>query len=811
MPPQASLPQTEGRRSLLPLLPLRDLVVFPHMVVPLFVGRAGSIAALEAAMGKDKRILLCAQTDGKVDNPTENELHRVGTVGLIVQLVRLPDQTVKVLVEGKTRARVRDFLPSFDYLLVYVEELHEQAEMNLEIEALTRSTHELFDSFVKLNKRIPPDIISAIRLIDEPGRLADALVGHLNLKLEQKQELLETFEPGERLTKVYGFVRDEMEILQVERRIKSRVKRQIEHSRKEQYLNEQMRAIQKELGERDEFRAEAQELEERIKKKKMSPEATEKVQSEFKKLKMMSPLSAEAAVVRTYIDTLLSLPWFEKSPDNFDIEEAEKILEEDHYGLEKVKERILEYLAVQKLVGKLKGPILALVGPPGVGKTSIGKSIARATKRKFIRVSLGGVRDEAEIRGHRRTYIGSMPGKIIQQLKKAGANNPVFMLDEIDKMSSDFRGDPTSAMLEVLDPEQNHAFGDHYLDVDYDLSDVLFVCTANSLHGVPPALVDRLEIIRLHGYVEDEKLEIAKRFLVAKQMEANGLAGKDVLFSDGALLALIRLYTREAGVRSLERELASICRKVARRLARQNHANDRVRVTEKSLTRYLGVAPFRQEQLEPGDLIGLTNGLAWTAAGGELLAAEVAAMPGKGKLTITGQLGDVMQESAQAALAYVRYRGRALGLADDFFAKTDLHVHIPEGAIPKDGPSAGITITTAIVSALLHIPVRHDVAMTGEITLRGRVLPVGGLKEKLVAALRCHIRKVLVPKENAKELSEVPDKIGKGLEIVLVENMDEVLRHALAVDHPDDLFVDAASETSKEHSPEQVERPTNLQ
>ncbi len=811
MSPAAANAPPDGRRSLLPLLPLRDLIVFPHMVMPLFVGRASSIAALEAAMSKDKRVLLTAQTDGKVDAPTEEQLYRVGTIGLIVQLVHLPDQTVKVLVEAKGRARIRDFLPSFDYLLVYVEELRDTAEPTLESEALVRSTHELFETFGKLNKRIPPDIVEAVKGIDDAGRLADALVGHLNLKLEQKQEVLETTDPVERLSKVYGFAREEMEILQVERRIKSRVKRQIEHSRKEQYLNEQMRAIQKELGERDEFRAEMQELEERIKNKRMSPEATEKVQSEFKKLKMMSPLSAEAAVVRNYIDTLLSLPWFEKSPDNYDIEEAEQVLEEDHYGLEKVKERILEYLAVQKLVGKLKGPILALVGPPGVGKTSIGKSIARATKRKFIRVSLGGVRDEAEVRGHRRTYIGSMPGKIIQQLKKAGANNPVFILDEIDKMSSDFRGDPTSAMLEVLDPEQNHAFADHYLDVDYDLSDVLFVCTANSLQGVPPALQDRLEIIRLHGYTEDEKLEIARRFLVPKQIEANGLAQKNVSFADHALLAIIRLYTREAGVRSLERELASICRKIARRLARQGHENDRVRVTEKSLRGYLGVPPFRLEQLEQRDIVGLANGLAWTAAGGELLAAEVAVMPGQGKLTITGQLGDVMQESAQAALAYVRYRSKALGLADDFFGKIDLHVHIPEGAIPKDGPSAGITITTAIVSALLRLPVRRQVAMTGEITLRGRVLPVGGLKEKLVAALRCHIKKVLVPKDNQKELSEVPERVTKDLEIVLVEHMDEVLRHALAVDKPDELFLEVTAEESPPAPSPVDERRTELQ
>ncbi|MHA1568944.1 MAG: endopeptidase La, partial [Alphaproteobacteria bacterium] len=712
----SSLPSgfgAEGRRSLLPLVPLRDLVIFPYMVVPLFVGRARSIAALEEAMAKDKRILLAAQMDAKQQEPGEDEIYRVGTIGHIVQLLRLPDQTVKVLVEGKTRARIREFLPSHEYHLVYAEEVQEEDEFSIETEALVRSMHQTFATYVKLDKRIPQDIASTINAIEEPGRLADALVAHLKMKLEHRQEILETFHAGERLEKLYNTVREEIEILQVERRIKSRVKKQVEHSRKEQYLNEQMRAIQKELGERDEFKAEIQELEERIKKKKMSKEATEKVKAEFKKLRMMSPLSAEAAVVRNYIDTLLALPWFEKTEDNYDIDEAEKILEEDHYGLQKVKERILEYLAVQKLVEKLKGPILCLVGPPGVGKTSVGKSIARASKRKFLRMSLGGVRDEAEIRGHRRTYIGSMPGKIMQQLKKAGTNNPVFLLDEVDKMSSDFRGDPTSALLEVLDPEQNHTFNDHYLDVDYDLSDVMFVATANTMHNVPAALQDRMEIIYLHGYTEDDKMAIAKGFLVPKQKEAHGLADKDVSFADKGLLTITRLYTREAGVRNLEREIASICRKVARRLAKTGHRDDRVRVTEKSIPKYLGVPRYRVEQIEQLDLIGLANGLAWTQAGGELLATEVAVMPGKGKLSITGQLGDVMQESAQAALAYVRNRGPALGLPEDFYNKIDIHVHIPEGAIPKDGPSAGITICTAIVSALLKIPVRRDVAMTG--------------------------------------------------------------------------------------------------
>jgi len=802
--------ESGGRRRLLPLLPLRDLVVFPNMIIPLFVGRAKSIAALDEAMEKDKQIFLVAQADAKIAQPDEDELFSIGTVGHIVQLLRLPDKTIKVLVEGKARARIREFLPSDDYFLVYTEEVEPEEPEGIEAEALVRNVHQNFATYVKLNKRVPQDIAETVAEIDEPGQLADALIAHLNLKLENKQDLLETLNPIERLEKVSGFVRSEIEILQVERRIKSRVKKQIEHSQKEQYLNEQMRAIQKELGERDEFKAEMHDLEDRIKKKKMSKEATEKVMAEFKKLKMMSPLSAEAAVVRNYIDTVISLPWMEKTDDNFDIDQAEVILEEDHYGLKKVKERILEYLAVQKLVGKLKGPILCLVGPPGVGKTSVAKSIARAAGRRYIRVSLGGVRDEAEIRGHRRTYIGSLPGKIIQQLKKAGANNPVFLLDEIDKMSSDLRGDPTSALLEVLDPEQNHTFNDHYLDLDYDLSDVMFIATANTLHSVPPALMDRMEIIRLHGYTEDEKLAIAKGFLVPKQTEANGLADKNVTFADSALLTLIRRYTREAGVRSLEREIASVCRKVARRLAKEGHEKDTVRITAKSMPKYLGPFRYRLEQLEQKDLVGLTNGLAWTQVGGELLAAEAAVMPGKGKLYITGQLGDVMQESAQAALAYVRNRASRLGLPEDFYGKIDIHVHIPEGAIPKDGPSAGVTITTSIVSALLKTPVRQDVAMTGEITLRGRVLPIGGVKEKLVAANRSGISKVIMPRENEKDLHDIPASVLKGLEIVFVENMDEILRHALVLDDPDELFAASDSDDLAAADETTVDRTARL-
>ena len=767
------------------------MVVFPGMVVPLFVGRSRSIAALDEAAGKDKLIMLAAQIDAKDNEPEESDLYRVGTVAKIVQLLRLPDSTVKVLVEGKGRARIRDFLPHTDYFLAYIEELANEEDTTVETEVLMREALKQFDGLIKINPRLPRDLLSLLASIEDPGRLADAVAPHLSLKLAQKQELLETLAPGERLQKIFGLINAEIEIIQVERKIRTRVRQQISSSQKEAYLNEQMRAIQKELGERDEFKAELRDLEERLKKKQMSAEATEKLQSEMKKLRMMSPLSAEAAVVRNYIDTVLALPWQERSEEPIDLDEAARILDEDHYGLEKVKERILEYLAVQLLVGKMRGPILCLVGPPGVGKTSIGKSIARAARRKFVRVSLGGVRDEAEIRGHRRTYIGSMPGKIMNMMKRAGVNNPVFMLDEVDKMSSDFRGDPTSALLEVLDPEQNHAFNDHYLDLDYDLSDVMFVATANTTQAIPAALLDRMELIRLPGYTEHEKLAIAKGFLVPKQKEANGLKDKDVTFTDGALLLLIRRYTREAGVRNLEREIASICRKAARQVARAGHEQEKIRVTEANVPRFLGVHRFREQQREAQNLVGIANGLAWTETGGELLAVEVAAMPGSGKLTVTGHLGEVMQESAKAALSYVRRRSRMLGLPDDFYQKIDVHVHVPEGAIPKDGPSAGIAMTAAIASALLKLPVRCDVAMTGEVTLRGRVLPIGGLKEKLIAARRNDIRKVLIPRENEKDLRDLPATVRKQLEIVLVDSVDEVLRHALAVENPEQLFIES--------------------
>ena len=767
----------------LPLLPLRDIIVFPHMVVPLFVGRQKSIKALEEAVASKKLVFLATQRDAKVNDPTAEDMYRVGTIGNVVQLLRLPDGTVKVLVEGKRRGRVVRHLEQADCFWVEVDEIDETCDRVTELEALVRSINAAFENYVRLNKKIPPEMIMSVAAIDDPARLADTIIAHLGIKLEDKQTLLETFDPAERLEKVLSYMRSEIEILEVERRIRNRVKKQMEKTQKEYYLNEQMRAIQKELGEKDEFKNEIQELEEKIRQKKMSPEGRDKVEKELKKLKMMSPMSAEATVVRNYIDWLLSLPWYEYTEDKLDIQEAERVLEEDHYGLEKVKERILEYLAVQSLVGQLKGPILCFVGPPGVGKTSLGKSIARATGRRFTRVSLGGVRDEAEIRGHRRTYIGAMPGKIIQGIKKAGSGNPVFLLDEVDKMSTDFRGDPSAALMEVLDPEQNTAFNDHYLDVDYDLSKILFICTANTLDRIPRPLQDRMEIIRLPGYTEWEKLHIAKKYLLKKQREANGLTEHNIECPDSILLALIRSYTREAGVRSLEREIGTLCRKVAVEVVKKDR-HTRVRLTTRNLAKYLGPARYRISKIEQEDKIGVVTGLAWTDMGGELLATEVTIMPGKGKLTVTGKVGDVMQESAQAAMSYVRSRAEELGLERDFYQKIDVHVHIPEGAIPKDGPSAGVTMATSLVSALTKIPVRHDTAMTGEITLRGRVLPIGGLKEKILAAHRGGIKRVLVPLENEKDLQEVPAMILRALQIETVEHMDEVLRHSLLVADP---------------------------
>ncbi|MDP3938929.1 MAG: endopeptidase La [Deltaproteobacteria bacterium] len=790
---QAKQPGSPARWRLVPLLPLRDIVVFPHMVVPLFVGREKSVKALEEAMNKEKEILLAAQKKAKTDNPVEEDIYRIGTLGTIVQLLRLPDGTVKLLAEGKRRARIRQFMPEQSYFLVEAEEIAESSEVTLESEALMRSLKGTFDTYVKLNRKVPTELVGSVSAVTDPGRLADTIVAHLELKITDKQRILEIEQPVKRLEELFTLIQAEVEVLQVERKIRSRVKKQMEKTQKEYYLNEQMRAIQKELGDRDEFKSEIQELDDKIKKKKLSNEAAAKVKKEVRKLKMMSPMSAEATVVRNYIDWILSLPWHEYTDEKHDVNEAERVLDEDHYGLEKVKERVLEYLAVQSLVKQMKGPILCFVGPPGVGKTSLARSIARATGRSFVRISLGGVRDEAEIRGHRRTYIGALPGKIVQCLKKAGSSNPVFLLDEVDKMSTDFRGDPSSALLEVLDPEQNYTFNDHYLDLDYDLSRVMFITTANQLHEIPRPLQDRMEIIRIAGYTEHEKMNIAKGFLVKKQLEANGLQDQNISFTDNALLEIVRRYTRESGVRSLERELASVYRKIARELVQSKNLEREVKVTASAVGKFLGVAKFRYGRAEESAQVGLATGLAWTDVGGELLTTEVAVTPGKGKLTITGKLGDVMQESAHAAMSYIRSRAAALGLEKDFYAKVDIHVHVPEGAVPKDGPSAGITMATAIASALLKIPVRSDLAMTGEITLRGRVLPIGGLKEKILAAHRGGIKRILIPGENAKDLGDIPAKILKAVDVGLVDHMDDVLREALVVDDPDTLLKPGAA------------------
>jgi len=771
----------------LPLLPLRDIVVFPSMVVPLFVGRDKSVNALEKAMSHDKKIFLAAQRKAKTDSPSESDIYRIGTVANILQILRLPDGTVKVLVEGEYRCRVLNFLPSSEHFYVQAEALEEVSAETNEIEALRRNVRAAFETYSKHNKKITQEVLDAVAAIDAPSRLADTVAAYMPFKLESKQKLLETLNVSERMEKLFGQIRAEVDIIQTEERIKGRVKKQMEKTQREYYLTEQMRAIQKEMGEKDDFKSELEDLEKRIKRKRLSKEAGAKVRSELKKLKLMSPMSAEATVVRNYIDWILSLPWFEKTKDKIDIDEASRILDEDHYGLQKPKQRILEYLAVQALVKKMKGPILCFVGPPGVGKTSLARSIARSTGRNFIRLSLGGVRDEAEIRGHRRTYIGALPGKIIQSLKKVKSNNPVFCLDEVDKMSMDFRGDPSAALLEVLDPEQNYAFNDHYLDLDYDLSEVFFVTTANNLHAIPAPLRDRMEIIQMAGYTEFDKLNIGKQFLISKQSKTNGLNAENVVFSDNDLLYLIRHYTKEAGVRNFEREIASICRKVAKEVVR-NGPETKVLLNEDLIQEYLGVPKYRYGRAEEEDEIGLSTGLAWTEFGGDTLGIETVLMPGKGKIIITGKLGEVMQESAQAALSYVRSRAARLGIEVDFYQKLDIHVHVPEGAIPKDGPSAGITMATSIVSALTRIPVRSDVAMTGEITLRGRVLPIGGLKEKILAAHRALLKTVLIPRDNAKDLKEIPEKILQELHVELVEHMDEVLRKALVLTCDDQLF-----------------------
>ena len=770
--------------DLLPLLPLRDIVIFPHMVTPLFVGRARSIHALEWAMEREREIFLATQKDPRTDEPELEDIFHFGSVGQIIQLLKLPDGTVKVLIEGKQRARIVEVQTEEECTFVVPERLEDLPVDSPEIEALLRSVRDAFEGYINLSKKVPPEMVASIAGIADPGRLADTVIAQVGVQIVEKQELLELVDPQERLERLLALLEREVEILQIEKKIRNRVKSQMERSQKEYYLNEQMRAIQKELGDKDEFKQEVRELEEKISKKRMSREATEKALGELRKLKMMSPMSAEATVVRNYLDWLLSLPWRKATRDRLDLAFAEQVLEEDHYGLDRVKERIVEYLAVQALVKKIKGPILCLVGPPGVGKTSLGRSVARALGRKFVRVSLGGVRDEAEIRGHRRTYIGAMPGKIIQSLRKAGVKNPVFLLDEIDKMSTDFRGDPSSALLEVLDPEQNSTFGDHFLDIEYDLSSVLFIATANTLFSIPRPLQDRMEIIRIEGYTEEEKLNIARRYLVPKQLEAHGLAADQVQFAETGLYEIIRRYTREAGVRNLEREIANVCRKVARELVKAEDKRRRFNVGVAQVKKYLGVPRYSYGLREEESHVGMATGLAWTEVGGELLTIETAILPGQGKLTITGKLGEVMRESAQAALSYVRSRWSELGLERDFYQKLDIHIHVPEGAIPKDGPSAGITMATALASALTGRSVDRDLAMTGEITLRGRVLPIGGLKEKLLAAKRAGISRVLIPKENEKNLEDVPVQILKSLVVIPVAHMDEVLESALLVSMP---------------------------
>ena len=767
------------KATLYPVLPLRDIVVFPHMIVPLFVGRDKSVRALEDVMKEDKQILLVAQKDAAVDDPAAEDIHTVGTIGAVLQLLKLPDGTVKVLVEGGNRAKIQSFSDNADFFQAFAEVIEDPEPDSQELQALARSVVTQFEQYVKLNKKIPAEVLVSLNQIEDPSKLADTVASHMALRVSEKQELLETIRTSERLERVYSFMENEIGVLQVEKKIRSRVKRQMEKTQREYYLNEQLKAIQKELGDTDDSREEPQELEEKIRKTKLSKEASDKATGELKKLRNMSPMSAEATVVRNYLDWLLSVPWKKRSKVKADLKFAANILDRDHYGLDKVKERILEYLAVQHRVKKMRGPILCLVGPPGVGKTSLGRSIGTATGRKFVRISLGGVRDEAEIRGHRRTYIGSMPGKIIQSMKKAGSSNPIFMLDEVDKLGADFRGDPSSALLEVLDPEQNFAFNDHYLEVDYDLSDVMFIATANTLR-IPPALVDRMEVIRLAGYTEDEKVEIAKRHLISKQVEAHGLKKDEWSISDDALRDIIRYFTREAGVRNLERELANLARKATKEIVESGKG--KISITRRNLDKYAGVKRYRFGEVEEEHLIGVSTGLAWTEVGGELLSIEALLVPGKGNIKYTGKLGDVMQESIQAAWSYVRARATDFGIKPTLFDKRDIHVHVPEGATPKDGPSAGVAMVTSIVSALTQIPIRKDIAMTGEISLRGRVLPIGGLKEKLLAALRGGLSTVLIPIDNEKDLAEIPDNVKKGMKIIPVRHVDEVLKNALTTE-----------------------------
>jgi len=781
---EQTLPAFTSEDGNLPLLPLRDVVVYPHLVIPLFVGRAKSVKALEIANEGDKRILLVAQKSPNEEEPKASDLYEVGTVATVLQMLKLPDGTVKVLVEGVSRAKVVDFVDTADCFSAKAEIIENVIENDHETQALMRTVFTQFDQYVKLNKKIPPEILTSLATIEDASRLADTITAHLTLKLEEKQSILEMFSVSKRLEHLLGLMEGEIDILQVEKRIRGRVKRQMEKSQREYYLNEQVKAIQKELGEQDE-NADIDELQKRIDSAKMPKEALDKANSEMKKLKLMSPMSAEASVVRNYIETLVSLPWKKKTKIGKNLVAAQEILDEDHYGLEKVKERIVEYLAVQQRVDKLKAPILCLVGPPGVGKTSLAQSIAKAINRKYVRMALGGVRDESEIRGHRRTYIGSMPGKILQSMTKVGVKNPLFLLDEVDKMGQDMRGDPSSALLEVLDPEQNHTFVDHYVEVEYDLSDVMFVATSNSLN-IPDALLDRMEIIRLAGYTEDEKLNIAMRYLVPKQLKANGVKATELEIAEAAVRDIIQFYTREAGVRSLDREIAKICRKVVKDLlvsadskAKKTKAVKRIEVTPENLETYLGVKRFDFGLAAKENQVGQVTGLAWTQVGGDLLTIESVAMPGKGKTITTGKLGDVMQESIQAAMSVVRSRAKRLGIPEDFYEKNDIHIHFPEGATPKDGPSAGIGITTALVSVLTNIPVRADVAMTGEITLRGEVLPIGGLKEKLLAAHRGGIKTVLIPDQNVKDLAEIPENVKDCLDIRPVKWIEEVLETAL--------------------------------
>jgi len=776
------LPLYTSDDGLLPVLPLRDVVVYPHLVIPLFVGRAKSVKALEIASEGNKQILLVAQKSANKDEPDADDLYEVGTIATVLQMLKLPDGTVKVLVEGVQRAKVTGFIETEECFAARAELIAESIS-DIEIQALMRTVFAQFDQYVKLNKKIPPEILTSLSGIDEAGRLADTIAAHLTLKLDEKQKILEMFSVAERLEHLLRLMEGEIDILQVEKRIRGRVKRQMEKTQREYYLNEQVKAIQKELGEQDE-NAEMEELEKRIEEARMPKEALAKVASELKKLKLMSPMSAEASVVRNYIDILINLPWKKKTKISKDLLAAEKILDDDHYGLEKVKERIVEYLAVQQRVDKIKAPILCLVGPPGVGKTSLGQSIAKAVNRKFVRMALGGVRDESEIRGHRRTYIGSMPGKILQSMSKVGVKNPLFLLDQVDKMGQDMRGDPSSALLEVLDPEQNHTFADHYVEVEYDLSDVMFVATANSMN-IPAALLDRMEIIHLSGYTEDEKVNIAMRYLLPKQLKSHGLKEHEVEVSEVAVRDIVRYYTREAGVRKLEQEISKVCRKVVKELlttkAKEGvKAPKKINVTPETLDVYLGVQRYDYGVAAKENQIGQVTGLAWTSVGGELLTIEAVLLPGKGKTTTTGKLGDVMKESTQAAMSVVRSRAKRLGITDDFYEKNDIHIHFPEGATPKDGPSAGIAITTALVSILTGIPVRSDVAMTGEITLRGEVLPIGGLKEKLLAAHRGGIKTVLIPHQNVKDLADIPENIKNHLDIHPVQWIDEVLSLALA-------------------------------